>query len=180
MTKIFKAIDFAQKAHTGQYRKGTRIPYIIHPLEVMKTLFPYTNDEAILVAGILHDTLEDTTTTEEDILQNFGADVLALVKSASEPEKDKSWEERKRHTMEFLRQTDDKRVLLLTCADKLNNINSIIADYEQLGEDLWARFKRGKEQQKWYYTSLAEIYLSKDKDHPLFQKFHQNVFDFFK
>lgn len=180
MTKIFDAIDFAQKAHSGQFRKGTHIPYIIHPLEVMKILYQYTDDENILIAAILHDTLEDTEVTENDILQHFGSDVLALVKSATEPEKDKSWEERKQHTLEFLSQTNDQRVLLLTCADKLNNINSIINDYNQIGEELWQRFKRGKEQQKWYYSSLAQIYLSKEKDNPLFQQFYQNVIQFFK
>lgn len=180
MTKIFEAIDFAQHAHWGQFRKGTHIPYIIHPLEVMKILSQYTDDENIIIAGILHDTLEDTNITEHDILQHFGADVLSLVKSSTEPEKDKSWEERKQHTIEFLKQNDDKRVLLLSCADKLNNINSIINDYNQIGEELWKRFKRGKEQQKWYYSSLAEIYLNKDKNNSLFQKFYQNVTQFFK
>ena len=180
MTKIFEAIDFAQKAHSGQFRKGTKIPYIIHPLEVMKILFQYTNDENIIIAGILHDTLEDTNVCNADILQHFGADILSLVQSATEPEKDKTWEERKQHTLEFLNQTNDKRVLLLSCADKLNNINSIINDYNQIGEELWQRFKRGKEQQKWYYSSLAQIYLSKDKNNPLFQKFHHKVISFFK
>lgn len=180
MTKIFEAIDFAQKAHSGQFRKGTPIPYIIHPLEVMKILLQFTDDENVIIAGILHDTLEDTETREEEILQFFGQEVLTLVKSATEAEKDKSWEERKQHTLEYLSQTNDKRVLLLTCADKLNNINSIINDYNQIGEEIWKRFKRGKEQQKWYYTSLAEIYLNKDKANPLFQKFYQKVLSFFK
>ena len=82
--KIQKAIVFATLAHEGQCRKGTNIPYIVHPMEVMQILTANGCNETVILAGILHDTLEDTQTTPEDILHIFGQEVLDLVLGESE------------------------------------------------------------------------------------------------
>lgn len=180
MKKIFKAIDFAQKAHNGQCRKGCELPYIVHPLGVMEILIRAGQSEDVIVAGILHDTLEDTDVTEEQIEKKFGKRVKDLVIAASEPDHDAPWEVRKQHTIEFLSQCSDEEVLMISCADKLHNIISFIDDYEIIGEDLWSRFKRGKETQKWYYTALADIFIKYDKKNPLFKEFHKIVYKLFK
>ena len=73
---IHKAIEFAVIAHQGQTRKGTDIPYIVHPFEVAQLLTAAGADESVIVAGLLHDTLEDTTITTEDIFHAFGGEVL--------------------------------------------------------------------------------------------------------
>lgn len=152
--KLHNAIIFATKAHEGQVRKGTDIPYIVHPMEVMQILTENGCDETVILAGILHDTLEDTKTTPEDILQGFGQEVLDLVKSESE-DKSKSWKERKQTTIDHLRDAS-KEIQLVCCADKLSNIKSIYADKLNLGDHVFDRFNAPKEQIKWYYQGVAE------------------------
>ena len=99
---IFKAIGFAVKAHSGQYRKGTKLPYIVHPLGVAKILIEYGCPEQLIVAGILHDAVEDTHVSLHEIKHLFGWDVADLVEAASEPDKSDTWENRKKHTIGML------------------------------------------------------------------------------
>lgn len=160
---IFSAIEFATKAHAGQYRKGTKIPYIVHPLNVAKILIEHDCPEDVVVAGILHDTVEDTPITIEDIRQTFGERVAQLVQGASEPDKSDTWENRKKHTIEYLK-TAPMDVLLVSLADKLDNVRAIREDYEKLGESLWSRFNRPRESQAWYYRSLAEVFSGRHFD----------------
>lgn len=154
---IFKAIEFAAKAHSGQYRKGTKLPYIVHPLGVAKILIDCGSPEHVIVAGILHDTVEDTAATLDEIKKTFGWDIADLVEAASEPDKSDTWENRKEHTIEMLK-TLSREAAILVLADKLDNIRAISADYETYGEDLWRRFKRPQEKQKWYYERLLAVF----------------------
>ncbi|WP_373231764.1 HD domain-containing protein [Cohnella sp.] len=155
MTLIDQAIEFAAKAHRGQKRKGTKIPYISHPYAVGMILQQAGCEEEIIISGILHDTLEDTKTTEEELLTLFGPAVLEIVKGCSEPDKGASWEERKQHTLDDLKDAP-MSVRQVACADKLHNIRSIKSDLAKIGEEAWTRFKRGSESQRWYYTGLVE------------------------
>ena len=84
---IFEAIRFAAEAHSGQYRKGTNIPYISHLINVMKILCENNCKEEIIVAGVLHDVLEDTPVKVEELEANFGTEVAFLVIGATETEK---------------------------------------------------------------------------------------------
>lgn len=155
---IFKAIEYATKVHSGQYRKATRIPYIIHPLAVARILIEQDSRTEVVCAGILHDTLEDTRATAEEICRLFGKEVTDLVESVSEPNKsDHTWENRKSYTLKHLR-TASPETLLITLADKLDNIMSIRSDYGNMGETLWKRFNRPKEKQQWYYEALANLF----------------------
>jgi (p)ppGpp synthase/HD superfamily hydrolase len=174
---IFEAIEFATKAHAGQYRKGTRIPYITHPLGVSKILIENGCPEHVIVCGILHDTIEDTPVTFEEISMTFGQDVADLVSAVSEHDKSDTWENRKSHTIEKLKILSDDAVIL-TLADKLDNIRSIREDLKSHGEDVWHRFSRPKEKQKWYYESLATIFserLADKKYRPLVECFRSTV-----
>lgn len=153
---LFRAIEFATKAHTGQYRKVTKIPYVIHPLGVAKILIDLGCAEEIVAAGILHDTVEDTNATLEQIRREFGSKVAQLVEAASEADKSDTWENRKRQFIESLR-TAPMDGLLVVCADKLDNIRAIREDYARMGESLWSRFSRPKEKQRWYFQSLVAI-----------------------
>jgi (p)ppGpp synthase/HD superfamily hydrolase len=155
MSMIEQAIEFAAYAHRNQKRKGTGIPYISHPFAVAMILQRAGCDEEVIVAGILHDTLEDTETTEEQLLTRFGSVVLEIVKGCSEPDKEASWEDRKRHTLEDLKHAT-LAIRQVSCADKLHNIRSIQQDLAAHGEDAWSRFKRGRESQAWYYQGLVE------------------------
>ena len=174
---IFDAIEYAARAHREHYRKGTNIPYIIHPISVAKILIEYDCAEEIILAGLLHDTVEDTDVRLEDIRRSFGEKVASLVEAASEPDKSDTWENRKRHTLEYLK-TSPMEVLLLSCADKLDNIRSIKEDYERFGESVWKRFRRAKDSQEWYYSALADIFVSRAEGEPgttLFRQFYFEV-----
>jgi len=165
--RLFEAVEFATKAHSGQFRKASKIPYITHPLSVGNMLMQAGMSEDLVIAGYLHDTLEDTDATLDQIRDKFGDEVAKLVQSVSEPEHDNNpWEERKAHTVEQLKSAHIN-IVLITCADKLDNIRSIKADYEKLGEDLWNRFNRPKEKQKWYYQSLAQVLNQRAKEAPV-------------
>lgn len=157
MKKIDTAIEFAARAHSGQCRKGTRIPYIVHPLGVARILIQRGCPDHVVIAGILHDTVEDTPVTIEEIRQGFGRDIAALVNAATEPDRNETWENRKTHTIGMVK-TLSEEAAILVLADKLDNIRAIREDLEANGKAVWDRFKRPREWQKWYYESLAAAF----------------------
>lgn len=155
---INSAIEMAAKAHNGQCRKVSDIPYIVHPFEVAMILQENGIKKEVIAAGILHDTLEDTNVTPEDIKEKFGEEILRLVLGASEELEDRNrrpWKERKIHTIESVKNVSED-ILCITCADKLSNIRSMIKDYNEKGEKLWSKFNAPYEEQKWYYENLVK------------------------
>ena len=152
--RLEQAITFAVDHHAGQFRKGTMRPYILHPLETMQILNSMKADTNLLISGVLHDTLEDTEATAEGIREDFGDDVAALILGNSE-DKTKSWEERKTHTIDGLARAS-KRLKMLIMADKVSNLRSLVADYAQIGNELWKRFNAPPEKQAWYYGSIQD------------------------
>lgn len=154
MSKVFEAIEFAARAHSGQYRKGTRVPYLVHSLNVAKILIEAGAREPVVIAGLLHDVVEDTRVRLEQIEEAFGEEVADLVSAASEPNRSDSWEKRKQHTLAFL-ETAPLEPLLISLADKLDNIRSIQEELDRDGDSMWDKFSRGREQQRWYYEGLA-------------------------
>jgi (p)ppGpp synthase/HD superfamily hydrolase len=173
LNRFEQAIEFAAHAHKDQVRKGTDIPYISHPFAVAMILQQARCKEDVVIAGLLHDTLEDTPTTKEDIQSVFGEEVLRLVIGASEPHKSAAWEDRKRHTLDFLK-TADLDLRLVACADKLHNIRSIRRDVESIGDKVWSKFNKGYELQRWYYTKLVGS-LGYASRFPLLDEFQQEV-----
>ena len=156
--RLFRAVAFAEQAHRGQFRKGTRIPYLVHPLRVAEILLRAGAAPDLAVAALLHDTLEDTTVTADDLRRAFGERIADLVVALSEPEhRTAPWAQRKAHTVAFLR-TAPPEVLLLTLADKLDNLRSMAEDLRWVGEALWERFNAPKAQQAAYYRQLAEVF----------------------
>ncbi len=162
---IFAAVRFAADAHAGQFRKGSRVPYLIHPLNVAKILLDYGCSDDLAIAGLLHDTVEDTDVTVEEIREIFGDAVARLVEFATEPEKLWVWEKRKQHTLAIL-DTGEMPALLLSIADKLDNIRSIRSDLELFGEAAWSRFKRPRDKQRWYFESLSRVFDARLVDSP--------------
>lgn len=145
------------KAHRGQFRKGTKIPYIVHPLRVAEILIDIGCSDEVVLASILHDVVEDSAITIGDIRGLFGQQVAELVAGASERRKSESWEIRKRETIDFLIHAP-KDVLFIVCADKLDNIRELRKNYLCHGEAAFSHFNRPKELQEWYYRSLAKIF----------------------
>ena len=157
---INKAIQFATEAHKGVVRKGSKLPYILHPLEAGVIVSSMTNDENVIAAAILHDVLEDTDVTYEELKKEFG--VVADYVSAESENKRKelppeaTWKIRKQETIEHLQQENRKEIKIIALADKLSNIRSMYQDYQEVGDKLWERFhEKRKEEQGWYYKSLV-------------------------
>lgn len=174
------ALSFAARAHAGQKRKGTDVPYIVHPVGVMLALVQAGEaDPELLAAALLHDTVEDTRTSLAELRQRFGARVAAIVEGCSEPDKRDTWENRKHHTVEYLKSAS-RDVQLVAAADKLHNLRSIVADYAALGDDLWSRFNRGRPQIEWYYrTVAANLKAGVLNDHLLIRQLDEAVTTFF-
>lgn len=166
---IRKALNFAAKAHgsvknedgsIGQKRKGTDIPYIVHPVEVWQILRENGCSANVQIAGLLHDCLEDAGITADEIEREFNSDIRKLVESESEDkmrhlsEKD-SWKARKQATIDELA-TASKETMMVCNADKLSNLRSMAYDVATIGDKLWERFNASKVDIKWYYSSIAK------------------------
>ena len=169
--KVFEAIRFAAIAHEGHYRKGSNIPYIAHLTNVMKTLCLAGCDDDTIIAGILHDTVEDTSVTIEEIRETFGENVAKYVAGATEESKlnkngdEAPWRERKELSINAVKTSDCLPKLMVSCADKLDNVRDIRRDYEVLGDDLWTRFNASKSEQLWYYNNMADAFLSRAEEY---------------
>lgn len=174
---LFGALAFAVDAHgrVGHLRKGTRFPYVIHPIRVAWTLERHGYDDEVITAGLLHDTIEDTDVTAEEIAERFGERVARLVEAVSEADKSASWEERKSATIAKVDGAQED-VLAILAADKLDNVRSIRDDLAEAGEEAtWAKFKTGREDQRWYYRTLAEGFLAREPENKLFMTLETEV-----
>ena len=160
--RIHKAVMFAAKAHAGQTRKGNDIPYIYHPMEVLQILTEMGCDEDVKIAGVLHDTVEDTDTTIEDIKAEFGDNVALLVGGHTE-DKTKTWQERKEDDIAALR-AGSVGLKAIVFADKLSNIISLYDDYKVMGDTVYEKFNAGKEKQAWYYGELLKVFSDNAND----------------
>ncbi|WP_330387250.1 HD domain-containing protein [[Clostridium] polysaccharolyticum] len=158
---INKAIVFAANAHKGAVRKGSKLPYILHPLETGVIVSAMTNEKEVIAAAILHDVLEDTEVTYEELKREFGkaADYVCAESENKRRElpAEATWKIRKQETIERLQQETCLEIKMIALADKLSNIRSMYYDYNKLGDALWERFhEKRKEMQGWYYKSLVK------------------------
>lgn len=148
-----KAVNFAVSKHSSQKRKGTSWPYVVHLYEVAQLLQESNCDNKTVIAGILHDTVEDTETTLNEIEENFGKEIRDIVDVLSE-NKLLPYLERK--------QLQAKRVgvasyktKMVKCADCLSNIKSIYFDLKR-NERVWEKFNSTKENIKEHYHATIE------------------------
>lgn len=160
---IDRAIEVAEKAHRKQVRKGTTIAYITHPLAVGVMLAKAGCSEEVIAAGILHDTVEDAGVKMDRIREEFGEKVASIVEKCTEPDKRRPWNKRKKHNLDSLKDAG-LDVKFVACADKLHNIRSIAREYSRVGDRVWRRFRKGREEQRWYYTSLVDSLRSRSKN----------------
>ena len=178
---VDSALIFAATAHREQVRKGTGVPYIVHPVGVMLLLIQAgEQDPELLAAALLHDTLEDAGATVEGLRDQFGARVAEIVAGASEPySRDALWETRKQHTVDYLR-TAPREVQLVAAADKLHNLSSMVIDHAAIGDQLWTRFNRGRPNIAWYYRSICQSLRAGElRDHPVVAQLAETVEKFF-
>ena len=180
-----RALRFAQKAHAGQRRKGADIPYLIHPMEVCTIVATMSTDENLMCAALLHDTVEDTPVTMEEIAEHFNERIVTLVQSETEDKRDgisksETWKIRKEESLAVLRDTDDLDIKKLWLADKLSNLRASYRMFNEEGEHFWNRFnQKDPKQQEWYYRTIAE-YTSELKDYPAWQEYTQYLNYIFK
>lgn len=155
-----RALEFAIKAHEGQFRKGTNIPYIVHPLEAAYIVDKLTDDMDVVAAAVLHDVVEDAGVTVRELKELFGERVARFVEAVSE---DRSfnedikitWKERKLKTITEISR-GPKEVKLVALGDKLSNMRAIYRDYTEIGDQVFERFNvKDKEEHKWHYVQLA-------------------------
>ena len=163
MTLLDEAIIFATRAHSGQYRKGTQTPYILHPLESAAIVASMTDDLEVIAAVVLHDTVEDALIPLDEISAKFGARVAGLVKSETENKREDlpasdTWLIRKQETIHHLSNEMDLAVKMVTLGDKLSNIRAMYRDHLQLGDQLWERFNQhDPKMHAWYYRAVADV-----------------------
>ena len=161
-TSLFdRAVIFAVNAHAGTERRGKGFPYIIHPMEAAEIVSTITSDQELLAAAMLHDTVEDTDVTLEQIRDEFGDRIAALVASESDTFNDweseeESWHRRKQEAMDRISASPrDSKIVAL--GDKLSNMRAIARDYAVMGDDLWNIFHvKAKQEHEWHYRGLAD------------------------
>lgn len=172
---VNKAIEFATKAHEGQFRKGTKRPYIVHPIEVGDIVSSMTQDAEIISAAILHDTIEDCGGVTRTLLaQEFSERVASMVAQESE-DKSKTWMERKKATIEHVK-TAPYEVQMICLADKLSNMRDINRDYPVFGEELWNRFRmKDKDTIGWYYKEVRNSLSGSFKGARAFEEYCQLI-----
>lgn len=165
---IREAAEFAAEAHKGTFRKGSKVPYIYHPMEVALIVAQMTSDEEVIAAAYLHDVLEDTEVTEGELEARFGLRVLQLVAAETE-NKTQSWKERKETTIRHL-EAASREVRLLALADKLSNMRTTARDYLVCGDEVWDRFnEKDKGSHRWYYRGLTAV-LEEFEPYPAYQE----------
>ncbi|WP_077612369.1 HD domain-containing protein [Clostridium sp. Marseille-P2415] len=166
---VEKAVAFAARSHEGTFRKGTKVPYIVHPLETAVIVALMVTDEELICAALLHDVAEDAGVTEDELRSEFGNRVAGLVMEETE-DKTKSWKERKSATLDHL-ETASRESKILVLADKLSNLRTTARDLLLIGDDLWQRFnEKDKSEHAWYYKGIAKR-LSGLEDFPAYQEY---------
>ena len=160
--RLNEAILFATQAHAGQIRKMANTPYILHPMEVASIIATMTADEDVMIAGLLHDTVEDCDVDPKVIKQKFGARVAALVQSETEdklsdrPPAD-TWQERKEESLLMLQHTKDRDVKILWLSDKLSNVRSFYREHLKSGDKIWQCLnQKDPKMHYWYYSTIAD------------------------
>lgn len=178
-----RAIVFAVKAHHNTERRGKGFPYIVHPMEAVEIVSTITSDQDLLAAAALHDTIEDTDVTVEDIRREFGDRIADLVHAESDRftegvSEEDSWHERKQAAIERLAAAPhDAKIVAM--GDKLSNMRAIWRDYQSKGDELWKIFHvTDKASHEWHYRGLA-VSLSELSDTFAYKEFIRLIEDVF-
>lgn len=160
--RFLRAFAFAAEKHSGQTRKASTIPYIAHLMGVASLVLEFGGDEDMAIAALLHDVVEDCggVLMLKEVEGRFGSRVAKIVDGCTDSFTDPKppWRERKESYLRHLKSADPE-TRMVSAADKLNNVRSILSDYREVGEAIWARFAGGRAGTLWYYRSLLEEFL---------------------
>jgi (p)ppGpp synthase/HD superfamily hydrolase len=160
--RFLRAFAFAAEKHSGQTRKASTIPYIAHLMGVASLVLEAGGDEDLAIAALLHDVVEDCGGTPmlKEVRRWFGRRVAKVVDGCTDSDTlpKAPWRERKeKYIARLKKENEDTR--LVSAADKLNNVRSIVSDYRAIGESVWSRFNGGREGTLWYYRTLRDEFL---------------------
>jgi (p)ppGpp synthase/HD superfamily hydrolase len=178
MQKLDYAILFATKAHDGQRRKTDNVDMIFHPFTVGMLLQKSGMSEETVIAGILHDVVEDTKYTIEDIEKIFGTNVKNIVEEVTENKK-LEWKERKKEAIKKIKNASFEGKMV-ECADKINNLESLYDLLEEKGEDVWKSFNKPYQEQRWYYTEMYKAVIQNVEYNNFFKRYETILYKIFK
>ncbi len=164
---FLQAFVFAAEKHKGQTRKASTIPYIAHLMGVASLVLEAGGDEDLAIAALLHDVVEDCggASMLKEVRRRFGARVAKVVDGCTDADTEPKppWRERKeKYIARLKKENADTR--LVSAADKLNNVRSILSDYRAIDESVWSRFNGGREGTLWYYRTLRDVFLQYKKN----------------
>ncbi len=156
-----RAFRYAAEKHAGQTRKQTAVPYLSHLMAVASLVLEAGGDEDMAIAALLHDVVEDCGGMPRlrEIRKRFGPRVAKIVEGCTDAfvEPKPEWMERKKGYLREVKDADAE-TRLVSAADKLHNVRTILADYRRDGESVWKRFSGKKEGTLWYYRALSNEY----------------------
>lgn len=177
--RFLNAFLFAAEKHAGQARKASSIPYISHLMGVASLVLEAGGDEDLAIAALLHDVVEDCGGAPmlKEVRRRFGKRVARVVDGCTDTDIDPKppWRQRKENYLRHLRNAD-RDTRLVSAADKLHNVRSILADYRDAGESIWARFNGGRDGTLWYYRVLLDEFL-RSKPNRITREFNLAVND---
>lgn len=180
--RVEQAIRAAAVLHKDQLRKGSMpFPYITHLVATAFTLMDYTEDEDVVIAGLLHDTLEDTDYTVDELQEDFGGRVRELVEAVTEPkstpEKKVTWKERKSLYIQQLKKAP-KDAVLIAAADKIHNFRTLVEDYTESHDRFMQDFGKNFDDRIEAYQQISNI-INNRLSGPILAEFN-HVFEEFK
>ena len=156
--RFLDAVALAEEVHGRDRRSGTEVPYLAHLLVVSGLVLEDGGDEDEAIAALLHDAIEDTAVTFDDVAARFGAKVAAIVQGCSDTDvmPKPPWRARKHAYLAHLADAPQE-VVRVSLADKVHNARSVLFDYRLMGDELWTRFNPDADQ-LWYYRSLVDVF----------------------
>lgn len=178
---VTRAIELALRAHENKTRIGTDIPYAVHPIEVGIILSRNKMEEETIIAGIIHDAVEQEYLSLEEVEGIFGPKVKRIVEKVYIADKYQDGEDytaRKKRTLDYLREEASPEFKFVTCADRLSNVKMMQDEYKVIGDKVWERYKEGYEKRKWYYQSLV-VSLTQISSYDMYKEFVKRIEELF-
>ena len=168
--RLESAIVTAAKAHRKQMRKGSDIPYIIHPFSVMTVASEVTEDEDTLIACLFHDILEDVPEeySEQQMRDDYGQRVVDIVRGVTKDDSIEDWREANEAYLQNLRENASDESVIVSAADKIHNLISVLEDYDEMGDAVWQKFTtKNADDQLWWYEAVLETVRARSVPTPL-------------
>lgn len=170
MDLVEKALRIMLEAHGQQVRKTDGSLYIIHPMMVAKKLARLDFSDEVIAAAFIHDVLEDTDYPEKKLRQELGDKVVDIILPLTE-DKSLDWEDRKQRYIQTVKNASPE-TKAVSIADKIHNLESIIATYQEMGDKIWTKFNRGKDKKLWFEQEMLKAF-QESWDNPLITEYEK-------